>query len=96
MLDAGIAASPTNLVDLCEHMTSWANEQGGKDNISVTIARLGAMPAAVVAAAAAATADPVPPATPEMPAEPEPPQAASLAPTGTGNESRGQDTPTEA
>ncbi len=54
VLDAGLAASPTNLVDLCELMVSWANEQGGKDNISVALARLGALPASAIAPAVAA------------------------------------------
>jgi serine/threonine protein phosphatase PrpC len=53
VLDAGLAASPANLVDLCEHMVAWANEQGGKDNISVTLARLGDLPVPVPVAAAA-------------------------------------------
>ncbi len=42
VLDAALAASPANLVDVCEHMVSWANTQGGKDNITVAVARLGA------------------------------------------------------
>ncbi len=41
VLDAALAASPANLVDVCEHMVAWANAQGGKDNISVALARLG-------------------------------------------------------
>jgi len=96
VLEAALAASPSNLVDMCEHMVSWANEQGGKDNISVTLARLGDLPASVVAATAAAHTDPVAPAAPEVPAEPEAQQADSPALTGPQNESRGHDTPTEA
>ncbi|HSN12267.1 MAG TPA: protein phosphatase 2C domain-containing protein [Propionibacteriaceae bacterium] len=41
VLDAALAASPANLVDMCEHMVAWANAQGGKDNITVALARLG-------------------------------------------------------
>ena len=44
VLAAGLASSPGNLVDVCEHLVTWANAQGGKDNITVAIARLGAPP----------------------------------------------------
>jgi serine/threonine protein phosphatase PrpC len=66
ILDAGLAASPANLTDLCEHMTAWANSQGGKDNITVTLARLGELPAAAVT-------------TPTSATEPEPTDANSAA-----------------
>ena len=95
VLDAGLAASPANLVDLCEHMTAWANEQGGKDNISVTLARLGAMPVSVVSAVAVAHTGPASVATPVAPAEDEPPQTPSPLPDSANDESRGQDTPTQ-
>ncbi|HET7723765.1 MAG TPA: serine/threonine protein phosphatase, partial [Propionibacteriaceae bacterium] len=42
VLDAALAASPADLVEACEHMVAWANAQGGKDNITVALARLGA------------------------------------------------------
>ncbi|MDO5286776.1 MAG: protein phosphatase 2C domain-containing protein [Actinomycetia bacterium] len=32
---------PTCVVDVCESMVAWANEQGGKDNITVALARIG-------------------------------------------------------
>jgi serine/threonine protein phosphatase PrpC len=64
VLDSALTASPSNLVDVCEHMTAWANAQGGKDNISVTLARLGALPASVIAATAEAHTDPASIATP--------------------------------
>jgi serine/threonine protein phosphatase PrpC len=41
VLDAALAAAPGNLVDMCEHMVAWANGQGGRDNITVALARLG-------------------------------------------------------
>jgi len=96
VLDAALTASPSNLVDVCEHMTAWANAQGGKDNISVSLARLGALPASVIAAAAEAHNDPASIATPVRPAGDEPQQSAAPAVTGPETESRGQDTPTEA
>ena len=95
VLAAALNASPTNLVDLCEHMVAWANEQGGKDNISASLARLGALPASV-AATAEAHKDPASIATPVGPTEDEPQQPATPAVTAPENESRGQDTPTEA
>ena len=64
VLDSALTASPSNLVDVCEHMTAWANAQGGKDNISVTLARLGALPASVIAATVEAHKDPASIATP--------------------------------
>jgi serine/threonine protein phosphatase PrpC len=67
VLDTGLAASPANLTDLCEHMVAWANSQGGKDNISVTLARLGALPAGAMITPVSATElepeTPTPPAT---------------------------------
>lgn len=33
--------APAGLVDVCERMVAWANAQGGKDNVSVALARLG-------------------------------------------------------
>jgi serine/threonine protein phosphatase PrpC len=72
VLDAGLAASPANLVDLCEHMVAWANEQGGKDNISVTLARLGAMPGSVASSATATHVDPASVVTPLAPSDDEP------------------------
>jgi serine/threonine protein phosphatase PrpC len=78
VLDAALTASPSNLVDVCEHMTAWANAQGGKDNISVTLARLGELPtSAAITPASATEPDPevavtaVPDAT-ETSAEPAP------------------------
>lgn len=72
VLAAALAASPNDLVDVCEHMVAWANAQGGKDNISVAIARLGALPvfAAVTPTSAAEpepAAAPVPVPTPAEP-----------------------------
>lgn len=32
---------PTGVIDVCETMVAWANEQGGKDNITVALARVG-------------------------------------------------------
>ena len=55
VLDAALTASPSNLVDVCEHMTAWANAQGGKDNISVTLARLGELPTSAAITPASAT-----------------------------------------
>lgn len=37
----GADPRPASLVDLCEAMVAWANLQGGRDNITVAIARLG-------------------------------------------------------
>lgn len=55
VLDAGLAAAPGNLVDLCEHVVSWAIEQGGKDNITVSLARIGSLPTKANATLATAT-----------------------------------------
>ena len=96
LLDSGLAASPSNLVDLCEHMVAWANEEGGKDNISVTLARLGVLPAAVAASQAQAHLDPASIPTPVAPGEDEPLRPAAPAVADPENESRGQDTPPEA
>ena len=86
LLDAGLAASPATLTDLCEHMTAWANSQGGKDNITVTLARLGDLPTAAVATPTSATEpDPADATIAEVPPGP----AGAAAPES----SRGQDTP---
>jgi serine/threonine protein phosphatase PrpC len=82
VLAAGLASSPENLVDVCEHMVAWANAQGGKDNITVAVARLGALPAfaAVTPTSAAqpeaATHAPAQPVAPDAstPVQPEPVQ----------------------
>lgn len=44
VLEAAVAAAPASLTDVCEHLVAWANERGGKDNITVAVARLGALP----------------------------------------------------
>jgi serine/threonine protein phosphatase PrpC len=44
VLAAALASSPSNLVDACEQMVAWANAQGGKDNVTVAVARLGDLP----------------------------------------------------
>ena len=66
LLDSGLSASPANLVDLCEHLVAWANAHGGKDNISIAIARLGDLPVATVATPDTATG----PETDDRPASP--------------------------
>ena len=96
VLDAGLAGSPANLVDLCEHMVAWANEQGGKDNISVTLARLGDLPLPPHAMLAEAHTDAASIATPVAPIEDEPRQAAAPLTVGSPQQSTGEDGPTEA
>ncbi|MGV8850594.1 MAG: PP2C family protein-serine/threonine phosphatase [Propionibacteriaceae bacterium] len=78
VLAAGLASSPSNLVDVCEHMVAWANAQGGKDNITVAIARLGDLQAFATA----------PPASAEEPASPDSAPAA-LVPTNPENAASG-------
>ncbi|HOB04552.1 MAG TPA: protein phosphatase 2C domain-containing protein [Propionibacteriaceae bacterium] len=34
---------PTSIVDVAERMVTWANDQGGRDNITVSLARLGGL-----------------------------------------------------
>jgi serine/threonine protein phosphatase PrpC len=92
VLETGLAGSPANLVDLCEHMVAWANEQGGKDNISVTLARLGDLPVPAPVAAATQT-DPASVVTPVAPSE-DGPEAAPLVLAEP--DISGQDAPTEA
>jgi serine/threonine protein phosphatase PrpC len=90
VLDSALTASPSSLVDVCEHLTAWANAQGGKDNISVTLARLGELPLAAVVTPSSATepdatvavAAPLDPAEEPVPAStPEERQSSSGAPT---------------
>ncbi len=82
VLAAGLAWSPHNLVDVCEHMVAWANAQGGQDNITVAIARLGDLPAFATAPSAAA----------EEPASPDPAPAALLPTTSENAASGGEST----
>jgi serine/threonine protein phosphatase PrpC len=85
VVDAGLAASPANLTDLCEHLVAWANEQGGKDNISVTLARLGAQPVSTtITPASASEPEPTPMAT----------DTTAPEPVAVDNEPRGHDAPT--
>jgi serine/threonine protein phosphatase PrpC len=76
VLAAGLSSSPHNLVDVGEHMVAWANAQGGKDNISVAIARVGALPVFSVVEPTAAP-------------QPEPSQAAPSAPAPMGSSASG-------
>lgn len=75
VLAAGLAGFPGNLVDVCEHMVAWANAEGGKDNITVAIARLGDLPAFATVTPTSATEiespiEPTPADHEEEPAEP--------------------------
>ena len=82
VLQAGLAASPANLVDLCEHLVAWANDQGGKDNISVALARLGDLPLpphALLDEAATDAASIVTPVAPHEDAQPEAPALRTVA-----------------
>lgn len=87
VLDAGLATSPANLVDLCEQMVAWANDQGGKDNISVAIARLGALPIA----AGQEEARPAAASTVTDPGAPEAGEQVPVTPAWPGLSTPGQD-----
>lgn len=62
VLGDALATPAGSLVDVCERMVAWANAQGGKDNISVAIARLGDLPAFATPEAAPTGAEVVEPA----------------------------------
>jgi serine/threonine protein phosphatase PrpC len=63
VLDEALSPPVESLVDVCERMVAWANAQGGKDNITVAIARLGDLPAFEPASTGAETVEPTPGST---------------------------------
>ncbi len=72
VLDEALAADPqpSSLVDVTERMVAWANGMGGRDNITVALARLGGL-AMLAETDAPSVTTPVPVAPPAAAAAPQ-------------------------
>ncbi len=67
LADAIAAPSqPTSIIDIAERMVQWANDQGGRDNITVALARLGDLNMLTPVAEAPAAAVTVPAVVPSV------------------------------
>ncbi len=60
---------PTSIVDIAEAMVAWSNQQGGRDNITVALARLGDLDMLAPAVEAPAAPQAVPVLEPEAPVD---------------------------